>query len=119
MTEGKLVLKHVILSLLANRMANVWASGSPSLTSAAAFHTQLLSLPTFGSRCIFGTTATQSIPVPYIVTMIARTVVVGTNFQCFVSPHNQPRLRILLVLEQSHVAGTTLLPFSAVAIEPK
>ena len=47
--------RHV-LSLLANRMAKVWGSGSPSLTSAAAFQTQLLSLPTLGDSFISGTT---------------------------------------------------------------
>ena len=44
------------LSLLANRMAKVCASGSPSLTSAAAFQTQLRSLPTFGESFMSGTT---------------------------------------------------------------
>ena len=45
-----------LLSLLANRMARVCGSGSPSLTSAAAFHTQLRSLPTLGESFISGTT---------------------------------------------------------------
>lgn len=45
-----------LLSELAKRMARVWASGSPSLTSAAAFQTQLLSLPTFGESFMSGTT---------------------------------------------------------------
>lgn len=45
-----------VLSLLANLIARVWASGSPSLTSAAAFHTQLRSLPTFGESFMSGTT---------------------------------------------------------------
>ena len=44
------------LSLFANRIASVQASGSPSLTSAAAFHTQLRSLPTFGESFMSGTT---------------------------------------------------------------
>lgn len=46
-----------ILSLLANRMASVCASGSPSLTSAAAFQTQLRSLPTLGESFMSGTTS--------------------------------------------------------------
>ena len=45
-----------LLSEFENRMANVCASGSPSLTSAAVFHTQLRSLPTFGCNFISGTT---------------------------------------------------------------
>ena len=45
-----------LLSLLAKRIASVCASGSPSLTSAAAFHTQLRSLPTLGDSFISGTT---------------------------------------------------------------
>lgn len=44
------------LSELAKRMARVTASGSPSLTSAAAFHTQLRSEPTLGESFISGTT---------------------------------------------------------------
>jgi hypothetical protein len=47
-----------LLSALAKRMARVDASGSPSDTSAAAFHTQLRSLPTFGESFISGTTVT-------------------------------------------------------------
>lgn len=43
------------LSGLAKRMARVTASASPSLTSAAAFHTQLLSEPTLGDSFISGT----------------------------------------------------------------
>ena len=45
-----------LLSLLANRIAKVTASGSPSLTSAAAFHTQLRSLPTLAVSFMSGTT---------------------------------------------------------------
>ena len=51
--EGKTI---DLLSLLAKRMARVHASGSPSLTSAVAFQTQLRSLPTFGDSFIAGTT---------------------------------------------------------------
>lgn len=43
------------LSELAKRMARVTASGSPSLTSAAAFHTQDRSEPTLGDSFISGT----------------------------------------------------------------
>ena len=49
--------EYYILSLLANRIASVCGSGSPSLTSAAAFHTQLRSLPTLGESFMSGTTA--------------------------------------------------------------
>lgn len=45
-----------LLSLLAKRMARVQASGSPSLTSAAAFQTQLRSLPTLALSVMSGTT---------------------------------------------------------------
>lgn len=45
-----------ILSELPKRMARVTASGSPSLTSAAAFHTQDRSEPTLGDSFISGTT---------------------------------------------------------------
>lgn len=45
-----------ILSELAKRIARVTASASPSLTSAAAFHTQLRSDPTLGDSFISGTT---------------------------------------------------------------
>lgn len=44
------------LSELAKRIARVTASASPSLTSAAAFHTQLRSDPTLGDSFISGTT---------------------------------------------------------------
>lgn len=44
-----------LLSELAKRMARVTASGSPSLTSAAAFHTQDRSEPTLGDSFISGT----------------------------------------------------------------
>lgn len=45
-----------VLSELAKRIAKVTASGSPSLTSAAAFQTQLRSEPTLGESLISGTT---------------------------------------------------------------
>jgi len=48
--------RHHSLSLLANRIAKVCASGSPSLTSAAAFQTQDRSDPTFGLNFMSGTT---------------------------------------------------------------
>ena len=50
--EGNLNL----LSLLANLMARVQASGSPSLTSAAAFQTHERSEPTLGESFMSGTT---------------------------------------------------------------
>jgi hypothetical protein len=49
-----------LLSEFANRMARVTASASPSLTSAAAFQTQLRSEPTLGDSFISGTTASAS-----------------------------------------------------------
>lgn len=52
---GQGTFEH-LLSELANRMASVTASASPSLTSAAAFQTQLRSEPTLGESFISGTT---------------------------------------------------------------
>jgi hypothetical protein len=49
--------KRDLLSGLAKRMARVTPSGSPSLTSAAAFQTQLRSEPTLGDSFISGTTS--------------------------------------------------------------
>lgn len=50
-----------LLSLLANRIARVCASGSPSLTSAEVFHTQLRSLPTLGESFMSGVTRRPSV----------------------------------------------------------
>ncbi len=47
----------------------------------------------------------------------SRTVVVGTDFESLVPSHDQASLAILLVFEQPHVAGTSLLPLSAVSVE--
>jgi hypothetical protein len=54
----KASLKRLAFSELPNRIASVTASGSPSLTSAAAFQTQDRSLPTLGDSFISGTTRT-------------------------------------------------------------
>lgn len=69
-----------LLSLLAKRMANVQASGSPSLTSAVAFQTQLRSLPTFGDSFMAGTTVAGQLG--FATTYIRRSaerVEMGTN----------------------------------------
>ena len=42
---------------------------------------------------------------------------VGTDFEGLISAHDQPCLAVLLVLEQSDVASTSLLPFTAVAVK--
>lgn len=42
---------------------------------------------------------------------------IRANLQRLVPPHHQPRLLILLVLQQSHVPRAALLPFPAVAVE--
>lgn len=55
-----------VLSLLANRIASVCGSGSPSLTSAAAFHTQLRSLPTLGESFMSGTTAYHEVTLAIV-----------------------------------------------------
>jgi hypothetical protein len=43
--------------------------------------------------------------------------VVSADLKGLVSAHDQASLAILLVLEQSNVAGTTLLPLLAVTVE--
>ena len=45
------------------------------------------------------------------------TVVVGADLQGLVSAHHQASLLVLLVLEQSNIASTTLLPFLALGVE--
>lgn len=40
---------------------------------------------------------------------------VGANLQSFISSHNQPCLAILLMLQESDISGSTLLPFIRVA----
>ena len=42
---------------------------------------------------------------------------VGADLEGLVSPHDEARLAVLLVLQQSHVAGSTLLPLLSLAIE--
>jgi hypothetical protein len=42
---------------------------------------------------------------------------ISTDFERLISPHNQACLAILLMLEQSHVTRSPLLPFSRIAIE--
>lgn len=99
-----------VLSLFANRIARVCASGSPSLTSAAAFQTQLRSLPTLGESFISGTTticirfarSRGSGVVDRINRSIgseARTVVVCADFERFVTSHHQSSFLVFLVLQ--------------------
>lgn len=45
------------------------------------------------------------------------TVVVGADLEGLVSPHDQTSLAVLLVLQQSHVTSTTLLPLLALTVE--
>jgi hypothetical protein len=59
-----------------------------------------------------------SIPHPTPITAniggelhIRNNVVVGADLQSLISAHNQACLSILLVLQQSYIAGTTFLPF--------
>lgn len=44
------------------------------------------------------------------------TVVVGADLQGLVPAHHQTSLLVLLVLQQPHVAGTTLLPLLALTV---
>lgn len=49
--------------------------------------------------------------------MTEHTVVVRANFQGLISTHNQAGLLVLLVLQESDIAGTTLLPLTRLAVE--
>lgn len=107
------------------------ASGSPSLTSAAAFHTQDRSEPTLGDSFISGTTERQArisitSPTPLspskfhhgnLQHKIQRTVVVGADLKGLVTTHDQTGLAVLLVLEQADVTGTALLPLLGILLE--
>lgn len=42
---------------------------------------------------------------------------VGADLEGLVSPHDQTSLAVLLVLQQSHITSTTLLPLLAVTVE--
>ena len=106
-----------ILWLLANLIASVHASGSPSLTSAAAFQTQLRSLPTLGESFMSGTTIEHKHNRQDKNISGRVTVVIGTNFQGLIPPHDKPCLAVLFVLQQSHIASSTLFPFSRVTVK--
>jgi len=43
--------------------------------------------------------------------------VVGADLEGLVTAHDQTGLLVLLVLQQTHITGTTLLPLLAVAVE--
>lgn len=45
------------------------------------------------------------------------TVVVGADLEGLVAAHDQTGLLVLLVLQQTHIAGTTLLPLLAFAVK--
>jgi len=98
-------------------MASVCASGSPSLTSAAAFQTQLLSLPTLGESFISGTTKSALAFKKPRPEMGRQTVVVGANLEGLVSSHNQSSLAVLLVLQQPNITSSTLSPLVALLDE--
>lgn len=42
---------------------------------------------------------------------------VGANFKGLITAHDQAGLLVFLVLEQTHVTGTTLLPFLGLAVK--
>lgn len=42
---------------------------------------------------------------------------VGANLKSLISSHNEPGLTVLLVLEESHVTSTTLLPLTRFLVE--
>jgi hypothetical protein len=100
-------------------MARVTASGSPSLTSAAAFQTQLRSELTWGESLISGTTAHTCQSFGTLRRELDRrikenqlTVVVCADLEGLVSAHDQAGLAVLAVLEQADVAGAALLPLA-------
>jgi hypothetical protein len=92
-----LLIEEHSLSLLPKRMARVCASGSPSLTSAAAFQTQLRSLPTLGDSFMSGTTMLLSIRL--CRSGGYHTVMVGADLERLVAAHDEARLAVLLVLQ--------------------
>jgi hypothetical protein len=99
-------------------MANVCASGSPSLTSADAFQTQLRSLPTFGDNFISGTTFNRLAQrLPSDIHWRLLTIVVCANLKCLISPHDQTSLLVFLVFQQPNIPCPTLLPLPGVSIK--
>ena len=110
-------------------MASVQASGSPSETSAAAFHTQLRSEPTLGESFMSGTTGIACVSwgpikvssdqrgIAKAWTAKVHTVVVRANLERLVPPHDQPSLLVFAVLEQPNIARATLFPLPALAVE--
>lgn len=109
------------LSLLAKRMARVCFSGSPSETSAVVFQTQLRSLPTLGLNFISGTTkrvyCQKGHPESQGIFPGILTIVVGADLEGLVPTHDQTSLPVLLVLQQTNITGTTLLPLLALGVE--
>lgn len=49
--------------------------------------------------------------------MVALTVVIRTNFQGLIPPHNQSGLLVLPMLQQPHIPRSTLFPLPAFTIE--
>lgn len=45
------------------------------------------------------------------------TVVVGADLEGLITTHDQAGLLVLLVLQETHVTGTTLLPLLGLAVE--
>ena len=48
-----------------------------------------------------------------------RTEVVGADFEGLIAPHHETNLLGFLVLKQTNVSGTSLLPFIALGREPE
>ena len=91
-------------------MAKVTPSASPSETSAAAFQTQDLSEPTFGESFISGTTAILLEHWTKPKRDFELTIVVGADLEGLVAAHNKAGLSVLLVLQESDISSTALLP---------
>ena len=86
------------------------ASGSPSLTSAATFQTQLRSLPAEGVSFISGVTV-ASVSRLIVADRRIHTIVVGADLEGLFSSHDQPSLVVLLVLEETYITSASFLPF--------
>jgi len=60
---------------------------------------------------------TISVKTPTTASSREHTVVVCADLESLVSPHDQPGLAILLVLQQLDIAGTALLPLLSVGVK--
>lgn len=95
--------KYDVLSEFPNRIARVSTVGVPSLTSAVAVYTQLLSLPIFSLSDISGVTISTTLQKE-------STVMICTDFQSLISAHYYTRFIGRLVFQEFYVAGASFFP---------